>query len=211
MIVEPAPTATVQWSRLGTASFFCNAPYRTPAEMASARIFAWEGDPGSVKAWRTAEFRPVVLSSTDLVPALTTGMIDCVGHVPLYMLTSRAFEKVRHHVDLPLSYVLGATIVKRDAWERIPAQVRPRLMEIAAEVAARIDSDVRRLNSDALDAMKRQGLTSVAVAPEAWRPTLERSWAVLRGEVVPAAFFDEVKEARDACRMRAAGARAAAR
>jgi TRAP-type C4-dicarboxylate transport system substrate-binding protein len=201
----------LQWSRLGSAAFFCNAPFRTPAEMASARIFAWEGDPGAVKAWRAAGFRPVVLSSTDLLPALTTGMIDCVSHVPLYMLTSRAFEKARFHLDLPLGFVLGATIVKRDAWERIPAEARPRLVAVAAEVAAKIDSEIRRLNADAVDAMRRQGLTSVAVAPEAWRPTLERSWAVLRGESLPAPFFDEVKEAREACRKQAAAGHAGAR
>jgi TRAP-type C4-dicarboxylate transport system substrate-binding protein len=201
----------LQWSRLGSAAFFCNAPFKTPAEMASARIFAWENDPGTVKAWRSAGFRPVVLSSTDLLPALTTGMIDCVSHVPLYMLTSRAFEKVRHHLDLPWGFVIGATIVKRDAWERIPADVRPRLLAIAAEVGARIDSEIARLNADAVDAMRRQGLASVAVAPEAWRPALERSWAVLRGEVVPAPFFDEVKAARDACRAQRPAAHAVAR
>jgi TRAP-type C4-dicarboxylate transport system substrate-binding protein len=199
----------LQWSQLGSAAFFCNAPFRTPAEMASARIFAWEGDPGTVKAWRTAGFRPVVLSSTDLVPALTTGMIDCVSNVPVYMLTSRAFEKARYHLDMPWGFVLAATIVKRDAWERIPADVRPRLLAIAGEVAARIDSEVRRLNAGAVEAMRRQGLTSIAVAPAAWRPALERSWAVLRGEVVPAAFFDEVKAAGDACRAQTSAARAA--
>jgi TRAP-type C4-dicarboxylate transport system substrate-binding protein len=190
----------LQWSRVGSAAFFCNAPFKTPAEMAAAKIFAWEGDPGTVKAWRTAGFHPVVLSSTDLLPALTTGMIDCVSNVPVYMLTSRAFERARYLVDLPFGYVLAATLVKRDAWERIPAELRPRLLAIAAEVGAKIDAEARRLNAEAVDAMKRQGLTTVAVAPEVWRPALERSWPVLRGEVVPAAFFDEVKAARDACR-----------
>jgi TRAP-type C4-dicarboxylate transport system substrate-binding protein len=196
----------LQWTRLGDATFFCNAPFRTPAEMANARIFAWEGDPATAKAWRTAGFRPVVLSATDLVPALGTGMIDCVSHVPLYMLTSRAFEKARHHVDLQLGYVLAATIVKRDVWERIDGDLRPRLAAMAVEAGARIDAEVRRLNADALDAMRKQGLTSVSVSPAAWRPALERSWAVLRGEVVPAPFFDEVKSARDACRAQAAAA-----
>jgi len=69
--------------------------------------------------------------------------------------------------------------------------------------------EVKRLNAEAVQAMKRQGLTTVAVAPEAWRPTLERSWAVLRGEVVPAAFFDEVKAARDGCRARPGARRSA--
>jgi len=196
----------LQWSRIGTAAFFCNAPFRTPAEMARAKMFAWEGDPATVKAWRTAGFHPVVLSSTDLVPGLTTGMIDCVGNVPLYMLTSRTFEKARYMIDLPIGFVLGATVVRKETWDQIPPDVQPRLLEISREIGAKIDAEVRRLNADAVDAMKKQGLEIVPVEPKEWLPTLERSWTVIRGEVVPKEFFDEVQAARDACRSDVASA-----
>ncbi len=190
----------LQWSRVGTATFFCRAPYRTPAEMAKAKVFAWEGDPATVKAWRTAGFQPVVLSTTDLLPALSTGMIDCASNVPLYMLTTRAFERARYQVDLPLGFLLGATVVRKDVWERVPGDVQERLLAIAREVGARIDAEARRLEREAVDAMKKQGLEVLSVSPDEWHPALERSWAVIRGEVVPAEFFDAVKSARDACR-----------
>jgi TRAP-type C4-dicarboxylate transport system substrate-binding protein len=190
----------VQWTRLGQASLFCSAPVRTPQEAAALRTFAWEGDPASVKAWRTAGFQPVVLASTDLVPALSTRMIDCVGQLPLYMLSTRAFERARHVVDLPWGFVLGATVLERATWERIPAELRPALLAGAAEVAAAIDGEARRLEGEAVAAMTRAGLDVVPVDPAPWRTALERSWPVLRGEVVPARFFDEVLEARAACR-----------
>lgn len=190
----------LQWSRVGTAMFFCNAPFKTPGEMASAKMFAWAGDPATVKAWRTAGFHPVVLSTADLIPALTTGMVDCVSNVPLYMLTTRAFERARSMIDLPLGFVLGATVVRKDAWDQVPSDLQPRLLEIARDIGAKIDGQVRRLNADAVEAMKGQGLEIVPVEPEEWRPTLERSWTVIRGEVVPAEFFDEVLSAREACR-----------
>jgi len=196
----------LQWSRVGTAQFFCKAPFKTPAEMAKAKVFAWEGDPATVKAWRTAGFHPVVLSSTEILPALTTGMVDCVSNVPLYMLTTRAFEKARYMVDLPLGFIVGATVVRKETWDQIPPDVQTRLLEIAREIGAKIDAEVRRLNTDAVDAMKKQGLEIIPVAPEEWRPTLERSWTVIRGEVVPAAFFDQVQAARDACRSDVASA-----
>ncbi len=190
----------LQWSRLGTAVFFCNAPFRTPAELARAKMFAWEGDPATVKAWRAAGLKPVVLSTSELLPALTTGMVDCAANVPLYMLTSRAFERARHLVDLPLGPVLGATVVRKDVWDRIPQQVQQRLLEISREIGARIDAEVRRLNADAVHAMEGQGLDVVPVDREQWLPALEKTWAVIRGEVVSAEFFDELRAARDACR-----------
>jgi TRAP-type C4-dicarboxylate transport system substrate-binding protein len=185
---------------VGTASFFCNAPFRTPDEMAQAKIFAWAGDPAMVKAWRTAGFHPVVLSVNDLVPALTTGMIDCVSNVPVYMLSSRTFEKARYLIDLPLGFLTSATVVRKDAWERIAPGVRERLLAIAREIGGRIDAEARRLETEAVAAMEKQGLEVVPVSPEAWRPAIEKSWTVIRGEVVPAGFFDEVRSARNACR-----------
>jgi TRAP-type C4-dicarboxylate transport system substrate-binding protein len=194
----------LQWSLVGTASFFCNARFTTPAELSRAKMFAWAGDPGMVKAWRAAGFHPVVLSSTELLPGLTTGMIDCVSNVPAYMLTTRAFERARHMIDLPLGFVTAATVVRKDAWDRIAPDTRERLLAISREIGEKIDRDARRLNDDAVAAMKAQGLEVVEVESEAWRPAVERAWAVIRGEVVPSDFFDEVKGARDACRSSAA-------
>ena len=142
----------------------------------------------------------MVLAATDIVPALQTGMIECLNNVPLYALATRTFVKAPWLIDLPMGFILGVTVVRRDTWERVPAELRPRLLAAARELGGRVDAEVRRLNADALEVMKRQGLQVVAVDPEAWRPALERSWAVLRGGVVPAPFFDEVLAARDACR-----------
>jgi TRAP-type transport system periplasmic protein len=191
----------LQWSRIGAMSLFCKAPYRTPAEMASAKIFAWEGDPRSVDAFRAVGFRPVVLSSTDVVPSLQTGMIDCVTNVPLYVLTTRMFEKASYMMDLPWGYIFGATIVKRETWEKVPAELRPRLQAIAVELGTKVDVEVKRLGADAITAMRKQGLTVVPVDPAPWRTAMEKSWPVVRGGVVPAPFFDEVKAARDGCRV----------
>lgn len=190
----------LQWSRIGAMQLFCKAPYRTPAEMANAKIFAWEGDPKSVDAFRAVGFRPVVLSSTDLVPSLQTGMIDCVTNVPLYVMTTRMFEKANQMMDLNWGFIFGATIVKKETWEKIAPDVRTRLAAIAVELGQKVDAEVKRLAVDAVVAMKKQGLTVVPVDPAPWRAAMEKSWPVVRGGVVPAPFFDEVKAARDACR-----------
>lgn len=194
----------LQWSRVGAASFFCTGPVATPDALGARRLFAWEGDPATVDAWRAIGFRPVVLSSTDLLPALETGMVDCVGNVPLYMLTTGAFQKARYLVDLPWSWLLAGTLVRADAWERVPPELRPRLAAIARELGLRIDQAVRRLDEEAVAAMRRRGLQLVEVDRAAWRDRLVRSWPALRGAAVPAPFFDEVVAARDACRAAAA-------
>lgn len=190
----------LHWSQVGFIRIFCTKPYRTPVEMSDAKMFAWDGDPASVEAWKAAGFRPVVLSSTDVVPSLQTGMVNCVANVPLYFLTARLFERANHMIDAPWGYLIGATLVKKETWNRIPADVRPKLLAIAREIGARVDADVKKLNDDAVVAMKRQGLEVVQVDPGPWLATAEKAWPVVRGKVVPAAFFDQVIRERDAYR-----------
>jgi TRAP-type C4-dicarboxylate transport system substrate-binding protein len=197
----------LQWSRVGSIHLFCDQPRRTPAEAASAKVWAWEGDPKSVDAYRAAGLKPVVLSATDMLPSLQTGMIDCVPSVPLYVLTAHLFEKANHMMDAPWSHMIGATLVRRETWEKIAPDVRAKLLAVAAELGKRVDAEVRRLNTDAIAAMQKQGMKVVPTDPAPWRVAMERTWPIVRGGVVPAPFFDQVKAARDQCRTPGAAKR----
>ncbi len=190
----------IQWSRIGDIHLFCSSPRRSPDDMKDAKIWAWEGDPKSVEAFRAAGLKPVVLSSNDIVPSLQTGMIDCIPNVPLYVLTARLHERANQMMDLPWSWMMGATVVKKDAWMKIPAATRAKLEATARELGEKGDADAKRLNADAVTAMQKQGLQVVKGDPAAWRVAMEKTWPVVRGGVVPAEFFDEVKAARDACK-----------
>jgi TRAP-type C4-dicarboxylate transport system substrate-binding protein len=197
--LEKRGLVALQWSRVGAIQLFCDEAYETPAEMRSAKIWAWEGDPKSVEAFRAAGFQPVVLSANDMYPSLQTGMIDCVPNVPLYVLTARLFEKANHMVDVEWAYMVGATLVRKDSWEKIPADLREKLLAIATQLGEKVDAEVRRLNADAIAAMQKQGLKLVKVDPSPWRAAMEKAWPVVRGGVVPAEFFDALRAARDAC------------
>ena len=168
--------------------------------MKGAKIWAWEGDPKSVEAYRAAGLKPVVLSSSDIVPSLQTGMIDCVPNVPLYILTTRLYEKAPYMMDVAWSFMIGATLVRKDAWEKVPAEVRPKLVAIAQELGAKVDAEVKRLNADAVSAMQKQGLTVVPADVPAWRAAMEKITPYVRGGVVPAAFYDRLRTVRDECK-----------
>ena len=188
------------WAQVGMVSIFCSKPYTTPEAAADAKFFAWDGDPAAVEAYKAAGFRAVVLSSTDIVPSLQTGMINCVAQVPAYILTARLFEKANNMMDYPWAYLIGATVVRKEAWEKIPADLRPKLLAIAKDINGRIDAEVKRLNDDAVAAMVKQGLTVVKVENASWEKAARRTWPILRGKMVPEAFFDQALKARDDAR-----------
>jgi TRAP-type transport system periplasmic protein len=192
----------LHWAKVGSIYLFCDQPRRTPAEAKTAKVWAWEGDPKSVQGFRAAGLQPVVLAATDIVPSLQTGMIDCVPTVPLYVLTARLFDRANHMMDAAWSHLVGATIVRKDTWEKIDPALRQKLKDIALELGKKVDAEVKRLNSDAVAAMEKQGLKVVPTDPAPWRAAMEKVWPIVRGGVVPAPFFDEVKAAREACRKR---------
>jgi TRAP-type C4-dicarboxylate transport system substrate-binding protein len=202
--IEAHGYVVLHWAQVGSVRVFCKKPYKTPEEAADGKFFAWDGDPGSVEAFKLMGWRPVVLSSTDILPSLDTGMISCVTQAPAYVLTTRLFERATYMIDYPIAYMIGATVVKKDVWDKIPAETRPKLLAIAKEYGARVDTEVKRLNDDAVTAMKKQGLNIITVETPAWDKVAMKSWPAVRGKVVPVEFFDEFVKLRDAAKKAAA-------
>jgi TRAP-type C4-dicarboxylate transport system substrate-binding protein len=104
----------LHWSKIGEYRLFCDKPYKSPAEMKDAKVFCWEGDPKSEAAWRASGYRPVVLSGADVYPSFQTGMVDCMANVPLYILTSRIFEKAKYMMDQSWGTIVAPRIVPQD-------------------------------------------------------------------------------------------------
>jgi TRAP-type C4-dicarboxylate transport system substrate-binding protein len=188
----------LQWGEVGFARFFSTKPYASPKEMAKGKIFAWEGDPAAEQAWRTMGLHPVVISSTDIVPALQTGMINIVTDPPLYVFSTTLYEKTKYMLDLNWGYLTGATVVRKDAWEKIPEETRTKLLAIAAEYGAKTSEAVRRMNDDALKQMKDKGLQVIQPSSVSdWEAAGKLAYQVIRGKVVPAEIFDKVQKLHD--------------
>jgi TRAP-type C4-dicarboxylate transport system substrate-binding protein len=202
-MAEAKGYVVLHWAQVGAVRIFCTKPYKTPEEAsADGKFFAWDGDPGSIEAFKLVGFRPVVLASVDIVPSLQTGMINCVAQAPAYVLTARLFDKANKMIDYPWTYLIGATLVKKDVWEKIPADLRPKLVAIARDMGKKVDAEVKKLNDDAITAMVKQGLEVVKVDPMPWQKAAEKSWPAVRGKVVPVEFFDEVVKSRDAAKKK---------
>ena len=97
-------------------------------------------------AWKKAGFRPVVLSSTDLIPSLTSGMVDIIAQPPLYAFTTHIFEKAPNMLNMHWGFLTGATVVKRDVWQKIPDAVRKKLLALGEEYGEKTRKDVRKQN-----------------------------------------------------------------
>src|SRR6185503_4121280 len=112
--------------------------------------------------------------------------------------------------DLPWQLLLGATIISKATWEKIPADLRPALLEAAREGGRRLQEEIRNSGEKDVEAMRKRGLNVVSVdakAREAWRKTAESMYPRIRGAIVPADAFDEALRYRDEYRKRAGAPR----
>jgi len=196
--LEKKGYVVLNWGEAGFVNIFSTEPYSTPKEFAQGKVFAWNGDPASEEAWRAAGFKPVVLSSTDLITSLQTKMINTVAEPPLYAYTAGLYDKAHYMLDLKWGLLTGATIVKKDTWDKIAPELREKLLAVAHEQGEKVNADVRKQNDEALEQMKKKGLT--VVEPKdlpAWHAAYDAVQGVVRGKVVPAATYDKVKALRD--------------
>jgi TRAP-type C4-dicarboxylate transport system substrate-binding protein len=193
--IESKGYIVLGWSEVGFVRFFSTKKMASLAEMQKAKMFCWEGDPASAEAWRAAGFHPVVMSSTDIVPGLQTGLIDTVALAPLYAYSSRMFERAKYMLDLPWAVLTGGTVVRKDEWDKVPADLKPKLIEISREYNKKVALEVRRMDNEALENMTRQGLVVVKPTdPAEFKKAAEKAYSVVRGKVVPAEAFDEVRK-----------------
>jgi len=190
----------LNWGDAGWVHFFSKMPVVTPAEAKALKLFMWSGDTTLVQLYKETGFHPVPLSTADLLPSLQTGMVNGFSSTPLASLAFQWFGLAPNMADLRYAPLTGATVIEKKAWEKIPAELRPKLLEASRAAGKKLRVEIRRLNQEALAVMVKNGLKVHDVPPEVqaqWRKMVEDIHPRVRGNIMPAEAFDAVKGYRD--------------
>jgi TRAP-type C4-dicarboxylate transport system substrate-binding protein len=204
----------LNWGDAGWVHFFSKTPVVTPAEAKALKLFQWEGDTNLVQLYKETGFHPVPLSTNDLLPSLQTGMVNGFSSTPLAALAFQWFGLAPNMADLRYAPLTGATVIGKRAWEKIPPDLRPKLLDVSRRAGLRLRTEIRRLNQEALVVMVKNGLKVHKVPPEVqaqWRKMVEDVYPQVRGKIMPAEAFDTVKLYRDEYRAAQRGAKAGVR
>jgi TRAP-type C4-dicarboxylate transport system substrate-binding protein len=101
--------------------------------------------------------------------------------------------------DLKWQPLPGATVVSAKAWAQVPADLRPKLEQAAAEAGAKLQARIAALNEQAVEAMRQRGLSVNRVSPEVeerWKALVrEKDLLVFVGTRFSREAFDVVQEA----------------
>ena len=194
----------------GFAYLMSNKPVKGIADLRGQKIWVPEGDPTSYAAMESLELSPVALPITDVLTGLQTGLFESFLAPPQVALITRYYEQTKYMTDMKVQILMGATVIKKDTWEKIPADLRPKLMASARTAGDRLQRAIRDSYQRDVDAMKKAGLVVVPVdarTREMWRRSVEVGYPIIRGGVMPADAFDDALRYRDEYRRQKGAAK----
>jgi TRAP-type transport system periplasmic protein len=197
--IEAAGFKVLNWADGGWVHTFTNRPARTPDEVRRMKLFTSEGDGETGRLYNEFGFHPVRLAPTDMTPALQTGIIDGFSTVPLLAELEESYKLAPNMIDVAWMPLVGATVISQQAWQQIPADSRPAMLEAARGAGERLRGDIRAMGDEAVRAMEKRGLTVIradAAARALWQSSAEQTYGRLRGSYCPADLFDEVLRLR---------------
>jgi TRAP-type C4-dicarboxylate transport system substrate-binding protein len=193
------------WSDSGWVRFFTKTPIMRPDDLRKLKIFAWVGTPREYDLWKSSGFSPVALETAGIPQGLLSGTIDAVPLPPVFVLVGQLDLQAKYMLEINWAPLVGAAVVRKKAWDRVPAAAREEMLKVAAEVGKKIRTDGRAESDASVTAMEKRGLKVQKVTPEVnaeWRSLIEGLQGQIRGKLVPAETFDEaqrcVKEYRAA-------------
>lgn len=145
-------------SGVGFAYMMSTKPLQTRADMQGIKLWIPQNDSIAERTFKLGGVSPIPLPMADVFTSLQTGMIDTVANTPSGAVALQWHGKLKHMIDLPLSYVAGFMVMDIKTWKKISAEDQKVLMQAFADAAARMDANVLRDDVSALAAMKKQGL-----------------------------------------------------
>jgi TRAP-type C4-dicarboxylate transport system substrate-binding protein len=184
------------WVDAGWVRYFSKEPVLTPDDLRRMKIFVWAGSPDQVAIMRHAGFSPVPLETSDILPGLQTGLINTAPLPPIFALATQVDLRAPNMLDLNWAPLVGACVIKKEIWEKIPTALREPLLTAATQSGKEIRASSRNESNEAIAAMKKRGLQVHQPNPETveqWRREAEKTYPEIRGRVVPEDIFDEVQ------------------
>jgi TRAP-type C4-dicarboxylate transport system substrate-binding protein len=193
------------WTDSGWVRFFSKTPILHPDDLRKLKVFCGSDSAAAYDLWKASGFHPVSLDATGVPQGLLSGTISAVPTVPIHALAAQLDSQVKYMLELNWGPLVGAAVVHKKTWDRIPAAAREAMLKIAEETGLQVKAAGRAESDADLVALVKRGLVVQKVTPEVdeeWRTVIDKVQGEIRGKVVPADVFDEsqriVKEYRAA-------------
>jgi len=132
---------------------------RNRDDLKKGKVWVPHNDLIAEVTFREGGVDPIPLPLSDAFTGLQTGLIDTVATTPTAAIALQWHTRLKHLVDLPLSYVVGYVILDQKAYLRLSESDRAVVDAEFEQGARNIDAANRSDNQKAFDALQEIGLT----------------------------------------------------
>jgi len=162
----------------GFAYLMSTRPIHSREDLKAAKVWVPLGDKIAEMAFKAAGVTPIPLPLSDVYTSLQTGLIDTAANTMSGALAFQWHTKIKHIVDLPLSYVVGEVVIDKKAFDALGEGDRKVVESEFAAGFARLEEINKKDNTSARDALKAQGI-SIDAPTDADR----RNWEAIGSDV----------------------------
>jgi len=186
----------------GWIRYFSRSPVVYPADLARLRISI---DPSNEKGIRLMESygaRVVVGTTSDFLLQINSNAVDatCVSPVFVAALWSQLRGKLGYMSSFKVAPFIGAMVFNKASWDKVPAELRPRLEDVVKRMAAEIGQESAKLEADAI-----ASLDGIRIPPEPAdaRTMWDEGVSQRRGGIIAEMFSSDILDMIDTALIKA--------
>lgn len=146
------------WSEGGFVRLMSTVPVDTLDKLKKAKVWTWEDSPMAKAVFNEAQVMTIPLSVPDVLVGLQTGLVDVVYAPPSGAIAMQWFTKTKYITDVPLIFLIGALIVKKNVFQKISPEHQKLLRESFQQHLDQLRRVIRKENQDALQVMAKHGV-----------------------------------------------------
>jgi TRAP-type transport system periplasmic protein len=190
---------------VGWIHFISKSPITSMAALKKEKIWQW-GDDKLVKAmFAKLGLSGVPLGVPEVDPSLTSGRINAAYGSPVAAVALQWYSKIKYMSSMPMSFGIGATVVRMKSLEKLSADDQKTVAEIGKSASKKLRRTLRKANADAKTTMTRKGVQITDTPPEvidAFDKAAQAVWQELAGSMYSKAELDQVLKYRDEFRAK---------
>lgn len=133
-------------------------PIKTKDDLKAAKVWVPQGDRVAEAGFKAGGVTPISLPLADVYTSLQTGLIDTVANTPAGAIAFQWHTKVRHMVDLPITYVVGMLVIDKKVFDALSPSDQKAVNDDLAAAFARLEKINRDDNAQAKLALQKQGV-----------------------------------------------------
>lgn len=194
---EGAGFRLLGWADVGQARLFSTTPIAAPSELARHKPWVWRDDIILPEFFRQVHASAVPLQLPEVLGALQTNRIDALFSVPVAAIALQWSSRISCMTDLPLSIVLGGTIMGKRQWDSLTDEQRTILGETGVQFHALARRNLRRDEVQALQALSQRNIRLVPVNAQQraeWLRIGQQVRQRLAGQVAEQSLIDRVAQ-----------------